>query len=143
MSFRFKNLLKLRKSQVYQAQKLIASINSQLISHKSSLQLLLEEEKTNKQNFDQRLKNNIDINTRRLFDNYFDNQKIKISIKKTAIEQMTNQMENKRTKLVSAIKNTRPLEIIKQRELKASNKIAMTRENICYEEASTLWRGQF
>jgi flagellar export protein FliJ len=143
LSFRFENLLKLRKSQEYQAQKFIASINRQIISHKSSLKILMEEEKTYKQSFDQRLKQNIDINTRRLFDKYFDSQKIKISIKKTALEQMTNQFENKRTELVSAIKRTRPLEIIKQRDLKASNKIAMTKENNCYEEASTLWRGHF
>lgn len=103
----------------------------------------MEEEKTYKQSFDQRLKQNIDINTRRLFDKYFDSQKIKISIKKTALEQMANQFENKRTELVSAIKRTRPLEIIKQRDLKVSNKIAMTKANNCYEEASTLWRGHF
>lgn len=143
MSFRFESLLKLRKSQEYQAHKLVSSINSQLISNQASLQLLIDAENKHKQNFDQRLKNNLDIKTRNLFDKYFDSQKGKRLIKIAALEQIAHQLQSKQKELVSAIKKTKPLEILKQKELNNSRKIAMAIENNFNEEDLIFWRGQF
>ena len=143
LSFRFESLLKLRKSEEYQVHKLFSSINSQLISYKASLELLIENENIIKQNFDQRLQQCTDIKTRRLFDKYFDCQKRRRGIKMAAIEKLTKQLEIKRSELISAIKKTRPLEILKKRHLKNTKKIAMVIENRGFKASSPLCRGQF
>jgi flagellar biosynthesis chaperone FliJ len=142
LSFRIEKLLLLRKSQVYLAHKSVSSIDAEIISHQASFELIKETENKNKIGFDQRLQGNMDVKTRRLFDKYFDCQKGKRVIKLKALEQLTDQRENKYTELISAIKKTKSLEILQQRKFQNAKRAAMIIKNNSYEEHSTLWQGR-
>jgi len=141
LSFRFERLLKLRRNQQYQAHKLVLSIHSQLMLNQASLELLMEKININKKIFNQCLQSNMDIKTRRIFDQFFDSQIRKRDIKIEALKQITNKYTSKRAELISAIKNTKTLEILKHRKTTTSRKAIKPIENISHQENSTFWRG--
>ncbi|MGV7222379.1 MAG: hypothetical protein ACQ9MH_12715 [Nitrospinales bacterium] len=143
MSFRFEGLLKIKKGQVHQAHKSVSYFNNQLLFHRASLELSGNTENKYKQSFDLRLKEDMDIKARKIFDKYLDQQKRKRDIKIAAIEQIANQLEIKKNELISAIKKEKSLKIIRFKALKTFKKNAMIIENNGYEEDLTFWRGQF
>ena len=143
MAFRFRSIMNWRIRQENLVQKEFGTVASRLIAQQRSLETLKEAELNNKRGFDQRLNNNIDVNTRILFDDYFLGLKRQQSFRQTIIAETKTQLETKRKELVSVAIKRNTLEIRKKRDSLLEKKLTMKLEINAAEETAVHWQGQF
>lgn len=143
MAFRFESALKLRKNQHNIIQKAFGTINARLATQREMFDGLEEAKQNSQREFDRRLKDNMDINARILFDKFFIDLKRRKNFQQTIIADTRAQLDLKRKELVSAARKTKILETLKNRDLTLAKKRAMKQKFSALEEAAAQWRRQF
>lgn len=143
LAFRFESALKLRKNQENIVQKALGTINARLAAQREMFDGLEEAKQNSKREFDRRLIDNMDINARILFDNFFIGLKRRKIFQQTIIADTSAQLDLKRKELVSAARKTKILETLKNRDLTLAKKRAMKQKFRALEETAAQWRRQF
>ena len=140
MSFRFESILKLNKNKEDLLQRDMAKINAMIQKQKDSQNFMQEVTENKKEEFNQKKRQNIDVRTMILYDNFFRGTQIHKTRQDTIISEINVKLEAKREEVVEAMRKRKTLEILKdlnkrkERKLKEKKDLAIQDEN-----ASNLW----
>ncbi|MBI4383499.1 MAG: flagellar export protein FliJ [Nitrospinae bacterium] len=141
MKFRFETILKMRKSRENLAKKDLALVNAHLLKQQDRLQFLEETEEKSKRELDARSRREIDVNQMVLYDQFFGGVRAQEKFQTKIIAEVSVQLEKKRALLAEAMRRRRTMEILKERETQAYEKLQMKRETELLDEAGTAqWR---
>lgn len=141
MKFRFETILKMRKSRENLAKKDLAVVNAHLLKQRDRLQFLEETEAKSERELDARARREIDINQMVLYDQFFGGIRSQEKFQAKIISEVSVQLEKKRALLAEAMRRRRTMEILKEREMQAYEKLQMKRETELLDEAGTAqWR---
>lgn len=141
MKFRFETILKMRKSRENLAKKDLAVVNAHLLKQQDRLQFLEETEAKSERELDARARREIDINQMVLYDQFFGGIRSQEKFQAKIISEVSVQLEKKRALLAEAMRRRRTMEILKEREMQAYEKLQMKRETELLDEAGTAqWR---
>ena len=143
MVFRYQSLLNIRRGHAHRAQSQFAAIYSRLAAQQISLEALDRAGKNYKSKFDRRLNQNMDVNTRVLYDDYLTGLKRKQSFWRSTIAETNAQLETRRKEFISALTKQKALEAISNRDSLLAKKQARKRKINLIDETAILWRGQF
>ena len=140
MSFRFESILKLNKNKEDLLQRDMGKINAMIQKQKDSQNFMQEVTENKKEEFNQKKRQNIDVRTMILYDNFFRGTQIHKTRQDTIISEINVKLEEKREEVVEAMQKRKTLEIlkdlnkIKERKLREKKDLAIQDEN-----ASNLW----
>jgi len=140
LSFRFESILKLNKNKEDLLQRDMAKINAMIQKQKDSQNFMQEVTENKKEEFNQKKRQNIDVRTMILYDNFFRGTQIHKTRQDTIISEINVKLEAKREEVVEAMRKRKTLEILKdlnkskERKLKEKKELAIQDEN-----ASNLW----
>ena len=140
MSFRFESILKLNKNKEDLLQRDMGKINAMIQKQKDSQNFMQEVTENKKEEFNQKKRQNIDVRTMILYDNFFRGTQIHKTRQDTIISEINVKLEAKREEVVEAMRKRKTLEILKdlnkskERKLKEKKELAIQDEN-----ASNLW----
>ena len=140
MSFRFESILKLNKNKEDLLQRDMGKINTMIQKQKDSQKFIQEITENKKEELNQIIRKNIDVNTMILYDNFFQGTQIQKTRQDTIISEINVKLEAKREEVVEAMRKRKTLEIlkdrntIKERKLREKKDLAIQDEN-----ASNLW----
>jgi flagellar FliJ protein len=137
MSFRLEGLLRVRKNQENQVQRVLAEINTQLVSHRKTMQQLEASRRRNRESLNQRYAEPVDASTLSLYDNFFNGADRDEQARQQAIEEVSGRMESKRQELVKAMKKRRTLEFLKEQQQHRDSAEARKRETAFLDEVAT------
>lgn len=141
MKFRFETILKMRKSRENLAKKDLALVNAHLLKQQDRLQFLEETEEKSERELDARARREIDVNQMVLYDQFFGGVRAQEKFQTKIIAEVSVQLEKKRALLAEAMRRRRTMEILKERETQAYEKLLMKRETELLDEAGTAqWR---
>lgn len=136
MTFRFEPLLELRKNRENLVQRELGRVHAHLQTQQEFLDTLDREENTTRLDYDRRLRQDMDMNTRILFENYFSALKQKGNIQKVVLSEASAKRETKRQELAEAVKKRKTLDILKERDFLLSRKRALKKETEQMDEAA-------
>ena len=140
MSFRFESILRLNKNKEDLLQRDMGKINAMIQKQKDSQNFMQEVTENKKEEFNQKKRQNIDVRTMILYDNFFRGTQIHKTRQDTIISEINVKLEAKREEVVEAMRKRKTLEILKdlnkskERKLKEKKELAIQDEN-----ASNLW----
>ena len=140
MSFRFESILKLNKNKEDLLQRDMGKINAMIQKQKDSQNFMQEVTENKKEEFNHKKRQNIDVRTMILYDNFFRGTQIHKTRQDTIISEINVKLEAKREEVVEAMRKRKTLEILKdlnkskERKLKEKKELAIQDEN-----ASNLW----
>jgi flagellar protein FliJ len=140
LSFRFEAILKLNINKEDLLQRDIGKINTMIQKQKDSQNFMQEVTENKKEELNQKKRQNIDVGTMILYDNFFRGTQIQKTRQDTIISEINVKLEAKREEVVEAMRKRKTLEILKdrnktkERKLKEKKDIAIQDEN-----ASNLW----
>ena len=140
MSFRFESILKLNKNKEDLLQRDMGKINTMIQKQKDSQSFMQEVKDNKKKELNQKIRQNIDVETMILYDNFFQGTQIHKTRQDTIISEINVKLEAKREEVVEAMRKRKTLEILKdlnkskERKLKEKKELAIQDEN-----ASNLW----
>ena len=140
MSFRFETILRMNKNKEDLLQRDMGQINAMIQNQKDSQHFMRELTENKKDELNQKKRQNIDVNTMILYDNFFRGTQVHKTRQDKIISEITLKLEVKRAEVVEAMRNRKTLEILKdrnilkERELRAKKDLAIQDEN-----ASNLW----
>ena len=140
MSFRFESILKLNKNKEDLLQRDMGKINAMIQKQKDSQNFMQEVTENKKEEFNQKKRQNIDVNTMILYDNFFLGTQVHKTRQDTIISEINVKLDAKREEVVEAMRKRKTLEILKdlnkskERKLKEKKDLAIQDEN-----ASNLW----
>lgn len=136
MAFRFEPLLELRKNRENLVQRELGRVHAHLQTQQEFLDTIDREENTTRLDYDRRLRQDMDMNTRILFENYFSALKQKGNIQKVVLSEASAKRETKRQELAEAVKKRKTLDILKERDFLLSRKRALKKETEQMDEAA-------
>ena len=140
MSFRYESILKLNKNKEDLLQRDMGKINTMIQKQKDSQKFIQEITENKKEELNQIIRKNIDVNTMILYDNFFLGTQAHKTRQNTIISEINVKLEAKREEVVDAMRKRKTLEIlkdrnkIKERKLREKKDLAIQDEN-----ASNLW----
>jgi flagellar protein FliJ len=140
LSFRFESILKLNKNKEDLLQRDLGKINTIIQKQKDSQNFMQEVTENKKEELNQKKRQNIDVDTMILYDNFFRGTQIQKTRQDTIISEINVKLEAKREEVVEAMRKRKTLEIlkdlnkIKERKLRDKKDLAIQDEN-----ASNLW----
>jgi flagellar protein FliJ len=140
LSFRFESILKLNKNKEDLLQKDMGKINTMIQKQKDSQKFMQEVTENKKEELNKKKRQNIDVRTMILYDNFFRGTQIQKTRQDTIISEINIKLEAKREEVVEAMRKRKTLEILKdqnkrkERKLKEKKDLAIQDEN-----ASNLW----
>jgi flagellar protein FliJ len=140
LSFRFESILKLNKNKEDLLQRDIGKINTMIQKQKDSQNFMQEVTENKKEELNQKKRQNIDVDTMILYDNFFRGTQIHKTRQDTIISEINVKLEAKREEVVEAMRKRKTLETlkdrnkIKERKLREKKDLAIQDEN-----ASNLW----
>ena len=140
MRFQFETLLQVHKNKENFLKKELGDI----LAHKQSQQnrsdnINISMEK-NIQEINQRMVQDLDINTYALYNNFFNGSHLQKDRQKTIVSEVDLRAKTKRAELVEASRKRRTMEILKERYLtKHKNKLAKLETEAMDEIASNHW----
>ena len=141
MGFRFESILRLNKNKEDLLQRDMGKINTMIQKQKESQNFMKEVTEKNKEELNQKKRQNIDVNTMFLYDNFFRGTQTHKTRQDTIISEINVKLEAKREEVIEAMRKRKTLEIlkdrnkIKERKLREKKDLAIQDEN-----ASNLWR---
>ena len=118
----------------------MGKINTMIQKQKDSQNFMQEVTENKKEELNQKKRQNIDVDTMILYDNFFRGTQIHKTRQDTIISEINVKLEAKREEVVEAMRKRKTLEIlkhrnkIKERKLKEKKDLAILDEN-----ASNLW----
>ena len=140
MSFRFESILKLNKNKEDLLQKDMGKINTMIQKQKDSQNFMQEVTDNKKEELNQKKRQNIDIDTMILYDNFFRGTQIHKTRQDTIISEINVKLEAKREEVVEAMRKRKTLEILKDRNKIKENKLREKKDLAIQDEnASNLW----
>jgi len=140
LSFRFESILKLNKNKEDLLQRDMGKINAMIQKQKDSQNFMQEVTENKKEEFNHKKRQNIDVRTMILYDNFFRGTQIHKTRQDTIISEINVKLEAKREEVVEAMRKRKTLETlkdrnkIKERKLREKKDLAIQDEN-----ASNLW----
>jgi flagellar export protein FliJ len=140
LSFRFKTILRMNKNKEDLLQRDMGQINAMIQKQKDSQHFMREFTENIKDELNQKKRQDVDVNTMILYDNFFRGTQVHKTRQDKIISEITLKLEVKRAEVVEAMRNRKTLEILKdrnilkERELRAKKDLAIQDEN-----ASNLW----
>jgi flagellar export protein FliJ len=140
MRFKFETLLQVHKN----SENLLKKELGDILAHKQSQQNrsdnINSSMQKNIQEINQRMVQDLDINTYTLYNNFFNGSHLQKDRQKTIISEVDLRAKTKRTELVEASRKRRTMEILKERYLtKHKNKLAKLETEAMDEIASNHW----
>lgn len=140
MSFRLEGLLRVRKNQENQVQRVLAQINTQLVSHQQTMQKLEADRRRHREHLNQRYAEPVDASTLGLYDNFFNGADRTEQSRRQVIEEVSGKMESHRQELVEAVKKRRTLEFLKEQQQNRERAEAHKRETSVLDDvAAAQW----
>ena len=140
MSFRFESILKLNKNKEDLLQRDMAKINTMIQKQIDSQNFIQEVTKNKKEELNQKIRKNIDVNTMILYDNFFRGTQIHKIRQDTIISEINVKLEAKREEVVEAMRKRKTLEILKDRNKRKERKLKDKKDLAIQDEnASNLW----
>jgi flagellar export protein FliJ len=140
LSFRFETILRMNKNKEDLLQRDMGQINAMIQKQKDSQHFMREFTENIKDELNQKKRQDVDVNTMILYDNFFRGTQVHKTRQDKIISEITLKLEVKRAEVVEAMRNRKTLEILKdrnilkERELRAKKDLAIQDEN-----ASNLW----
>lgn len=141
MKFRFETLLRLRKNKEQAEQREMARMQQHLYARQKELQDLKTSGDTHQSQLQARLTETLDSGTLGLYDRYLQSLGNRTQRYNQVISESSEQVENKRQELITAMKKRRALEILKDRELLTKKRKTLKDEIAFTDEiASVRWQ---
>ena len=140
MSFRFEAILKLNKNKEDLLQRDMGQINAMIQKQKDSQNFMQEVTENKKEEFNQKKRQNIDVRTMILYDNFFRGTQTHKTRQDTIISEINVKLEVKREEVVEAMRKRKTLEILKDRNKRKERKLKDKKDLAIQDEnASNLW----
>ena len=140
MGFRFETILRLNKNKEDLLQKDMGQINALIKEQKDSQNFINEVMENKKHELNLKKRDNINLETMILYDNFFCGTKIHKNRQDTIISEITAKMEEKREEVIDAMRKRKTLEILKDHHLLKKRKLQEKKDlSIQDEIASNLW----
>ena len=140
MSFRFESILKLNKNKEDLLQRDMGKINTMIQKQKDSQNFMQEVTENKKEELNQKKRQNIDVRTMVLYDNFFRGTQIHKTRQDTIISEINVKLEAKREEVVEAMRKRKTLEILKDRDKRKERKLREKKDLAIQDEnASNLW----
>ena len=140
MSFRFESILKLNKNKEDLLQRDMGKINAMIQKQKDSQNFMQEVTENKKEEFNHKKRQNIDVRTMILYDNFFRGTQIHKTRQDTIISEINVKLEAKREEVVEAMRIRKTLEILKDRNKIKEKKLREKKDLAIQDEnASNLW----
>ena len=140
MSFRFETILKLNKNKEDLLQRDMGQINAMIQKQKDSQSFMREVTENKREELNQKKRQNIDVNTMILYDNFFRGTQVHKTRQDTIISEITVKLEAKREEVVEAMRKRKTLEILKDRDMLKERKLREKKEQSVQDEnAANLW----
>ena len=144
MGFRFETILRLNKNKEDLLQKDMGQINALIKEQKDSQNFINEVMENKKHELNLKKRDNINLETMILYDNFFCGTKIHKKRQDTIISEITAKMEEKREEVIDAMRKRKTLEILKDHHLLKKRKLKEKKDlSIQDEIASNLWERKF
>ena len=144
MGFRFETILRLNKNKEDLLQKDMGQINALIKEQKDSQNFINEVMENKKHELNQKKRENINLETMLLYDNFFRGTEIHKKRQDTIISEITVKMEEKRKEVMEAMRKRRTLEILKDHHLLQKRKLQDKKDLAIQDEiASNLWERKF
>ena len=141
MAFRFEPLLELKKNRENLVQRELGRVHAHLQTQEEFLDSIDRNVNTTRLDYDRRIHEDMDINTRILFENYFSALKQKGTVQKMVLAEASEKRDKKRQELAEAVKKRKTLDILKERDFLLSRKRAFKKETEQMDEAAIAkWR---
>ena len=140
MSFRFETILRLNKNKEDLLQRDMGQINAMIQKQKDSQHFMRELTENKKDELNQKKRQDIDVNTMMLYDNFFRGTQVHKTRQDTIISEITLKLEAKREEVVEAMRKRKTLEILKDRNILKERKLREKKDLAIQDEnASNLW----
>jgi flagellar FliJ protein len=140
LSFRFESILKLNKNKEDLLQRDMGKINAMIQKQKDSQNFMQEVTENKKEEFNHKKRQNIDVRTMILYDNFFRGTHIHKTRQDTIISEINVKLEVKREEVVEAMRKRKTLEILKDRNKRKERKLKDKKDLAIQDEnASNLW----
>jgi flagellar protein FliJ len=140
LSFRFETILKLNKNKEDLLQRDMGQINAMIQKQKDSQSFMREVTENKREELNQKKRQNIDVNTMILYDNFFRGTQVHKTRQDTIISEITVKLEAKREEVVEAMRKRKTLEILKDRDMLKERKLREKKEQSVQDEnAANLW----
>ena len=140
MSFRFETILRLNKNKEDLLQRDMGLINAMIQKQKDSQHFMRELTENKKDELNQKKRQDIDVNTMMLYDNFFRGTQVHKTRQDTIISEITLKLEAKREEVVEAMRKRKTLEILKDRNILKERKLREKKDLAIQDEnASNLW----
>ena len=140
MSFRFESILKLNKNKEDLLQRDMGKINAMIQKQKDSQNFMQEVTENKKEEFNHKKRQNIDVRTMILYDNFFRGTQIHKTRQDTIISEINVKLEAKREEVVEAMRKRKTLEILKDQNKRKERKLREKKDLAIQDEnASNLW----
>ena len=140
MSFRFETILRLNKNKEDLLQRDMGQINAMIQKQQDSQSFMREVTENKREELNQKKRQNIDVNTMILYDNFFRGTQVHKTRQDTIISEITVKLEAKREEVVEAMRKRKTLEILKDRDILKERKLREKKDIAIQDEnASNLW----
>ena len=140
MGFRFETILKLNKNKEDLLQKDLGQINAFIQKQQDSLNFISDMVEEKKEELNQKKRENINLQTMTLYDNFFSGTQFYKRRQDTIISEVNIKLESKRKEVIDAMIKRRTLEILKDRELLKEKKLREKKLLAIQDEnTSNLW----
>jgi flagellar protein FliJ len=140
LSFRFETILRLNKNKEDLLQRDMGQINAMIQKQKDSQHFMRELTENKKDELNQKKRQDIDVNTMMLYDNFFRGTQVHKTRQDTIISEITLKLEAKREEVVEAMRKRKTLEILKDRNILKERKLREKKDLAIQDEnASNLW----
>ena len=140
MRFRFETILKLNKNKEDLLQKDLGKINAFIQKHQDSQHFIKEIIEDKKEEINKTKRDEINIQTMVLYDNFFYGTEIHKKRQDTIISEASVKLEEKRKEVIGAMRKRRTLEILKDRDLLKEKKLRERKLLAIQDEiSSNLW----
>jgi flagellar export protein FliJ len=140
LSFRYESILKLNKNKEDLLQRDMGQINTMIQKQKVGQKFMKEVTENKKEELNQKKRQNIDIRTMILYDNFFKGTQIHKTRQDTIISEINVKLEAKREEVVEAMRKRKTLEILKDQNRRKERKLREKKDLAIQDEnASNLW----
>ena len=140
MSFRFETILRMNKNKEDLLQRDMGQINAMIQKQKDSQHFMRELTENKKDELNQKKRQDVDVNTMILYDNFFRGTQVHKTRQDKIISEITLKLEVKREEVVEAMRNRKTLEILKDRNILKERKLREKKDLAIQDEnASNLW----
>jgi flagellar export protein FliJ len=140
LSFRFESILRLNKNKEDLLQRDMGQINAIIQKQLDGQHFMRELTDNKKDELNQKKKQDIDVNTMILYENFFSGTQAHKTRQDKIISEITLKLDSKRKEVVESMRKRKTLEILKDRNMLKEKKLREKKDLAIQDEnASNLW----